>query len=512
MRDFQSTSDGDAQAPTESVWSSTTPETSYSPLPGDRDVDVAVVGGGITGLTAAAALSEAGTDVAVVEADRIVRGVTGKTTAKLTAQHGLVYDGLRSTHDDDLARQYAESNQRAIDAVEARAERYDVDCDFARTDAYTYTTDPDRREKIADEVSAARAFDLPAEYVEDVPLPADAEAAIRVEAQARFHPRQFLLGLAEALAEDGTDIYERTEAADVEAGDRPHVETDRGTVTANSVLVTTNFPFLDHRLFFSRLYPHRSYVLAVRADDAPTTGMYYRENGSTRSIRSHAAGEEDLFLLGGEGHETGQADSAERYERLEAYARDHFEVTEIPYRWSTQDYSTPDSVPFVGRLGPTTDDVFVATGFGGWGMTNGTAAGELLADLALGRENPSQEVYDPKRLSMSGARRVLEENAGTAREFVEGWVDGLGTGDTATPPPGEARVVRRDGTPHGIYRDEGGELHVVSAVCTHMDCVVNWNEAEESWDCPCHGSRFDVDGNVLVGPAVDDLPRRSDDD
>jgi glycine/D-amino acid oxidase-like deaminating enzyme/nitrite reductase/ring-hydroxylating ferredoxin subunit len=511
MTDFESTDDAVGE-PTESIWSSTTPETSYSPLPGDRAVDVAVVGGGMTGLTAAEALSEAGAEVAVVEADRIARGVTGKTTAKLTAQHGLVYDDVRSEYDEDTARLYGEANQRAIDAVEARADRLDVDCGFARTDAYTYTTARDRRETVADEVAAARASGLPAEFVEDVPLPVAVEGAVRVEDQARFHPRSYLLGLAESVVADGNHVYERTTARDVDTGSRPRVATDRGTLTADAVVVATHFPFVDHRLFFARLFSHRSYVLAVRATDAPSEGLYLRENGSTRSVRTHADGDESLFLLGGEGHQTGQSDAEERYERLTRYANEQFDVVEIPYRWSTQDYSTPDGIPFVGRLGPTASDVYVATGFGGWGMTNGTVAGELLADLVLGRPNPYRGVFDPKRLSAAGVRTVVEENAGNAREFVEGWADGLSGGDDSTPPPGEARVVRRGGRPTGLYRDESGELHSVSAVCTHMDCVLDWNEAETSWDCPCHGSRFDVDGDVLVGPAVDSLTRRSPDD
>ncbi|WP_254546577.1 FAD-dependent oxidoreductase [Halomarina pelagica] len=508
MSDDESAGDGTAPTPTESVWIDTTPETSYDPLSADRRVDVAVVGGGITGLTAAAELADAGEEVAVVESGHVVEGVTGRTTAKVTAQHGLIYDRLRSTVGDGLARQYAEANQRAIEHIAETVERREIECDFGRTPAYTYTDSPDRRDAIAAEVDAATALGLPASFVEDTPLPFDVEAAIRVDDQARFHPREYLLALAASIDEAGSHVFERTKALEIERGRLNRVVTDRGTVAAETVVVATHFPILDRRLFFARLYPERSYVLAVRASDVPTEGLYYKPGEPMRSLRTHVAGQEDLVLVGGEAHKTGHGDAPERYERLERYARKRFDVEEIPYRWSTQDYSTPDRIPFVGRAGPTSDGILVGTGFGGWGMTNGTAAGRLLADMALGRPNPYRTVYDPTRFSFSAVRTALKENAHVAKEFVTGWTDGL-RADAATPAPGEARVVRHDGRPVGQYRDEGGELHTVSAVCTHMDCIVDWNDAEKTWDCPCHGSRFDPDGSVLDGPAVEDLPRRS---
>ncbi|RDI69676.1 FAD-dependent oxidoreductase [Halopelagius longus] len=504
MSDTNAPDDAESH-PTESVWMSTTEPTSYPPLDGDGEADVVVVGGGITGLTAATRLSEEGADVAVVESGRIVEGVTGRTTAKLTLQHGLIYDHLRSEFGAEKARRYADANQEAIETVKERVDRYDIDCDFDRTAAYTYTESTEKRAKISDEVDAATALDIPAAFVEDTPLPFDVEAAIRVEDQARFHPRKYLLALAETVEDAGNDIFEGTKATEIKSGDRNRVVTDRGTLTADAVVVATHFPILDHRLFFSRLYPHRSYVVTIRTDDAPTEGMYYRAEEPERTIRTKVAGEDDLLIVGGEGHKTGHGDSKERYRRLERYADEQFEVESMPYRWSTQDYGTPDRIPFVGRAGPGTDGVYVGTGFGGWGMTNGTAAGELLADLALGRSNPYEGVYDPTRVSKSSAKKAVKENTQVAKEFVEGWAEGLLGSGTVTPPAGESRIVRHDGKPYGLYRDEDGELHAVSAVCTHMDCIVKWNAAEKSWDCPCHGSRFEVDGDVIDGPAVEGL-------
>ncbi|MFC6838188.1 FAD-dependent oxidoreductase [Halomarina ordinaria] len=510
----RATSEGDVLPPTESVWLDTTPETAYDPLPGDTDVDVCVVGGGIVGVTAAAELVDAGERVAIVERDRIVEGVTGNTTAKLTAQHGLVYADLADTLGDELARRYAEANQQAIADVAERVDRLDVVCDFARTPAYTYTQTPEKRDAIEAEVEAARRFGLPAHHVEgdETPLPFDVEAAVRVDEQARFHPRAYLLALAEHVVDTGGRVFEHTRATDVAPGGRPRVVTDRGTVRADAVVVATHFPVRDRRFLFARLTPHRSYALVVEASDAPTEGMYYRVGGNaTRSLRTGVTDRENSLIVGGEGHRTGQGDPEASYRRLAHYARDRFDVEAVPYRWSTQDLSTPDGVPFVGRAGPVTDEVYIATGFGGWGMSNGTAAGRLLADLVLDRPNPYRELYDPRRLSLSALRTLLSHNAETTREFVGGWAAGV-TGSGPTPAPGEGRVVRRGATPVAVSRDRGGELHAVSAVCTHMDCVVDWNPAEESWDCPCHGSRFAPDGRVLDGPAVEDLPRRPDEE
>lgn len=511
MTSHQRASEATDLSPTTSAWLDTTPETSYDPLPGDREVDAAVVGGGITGLTAAVELAAAGEDVALLEADRIVTGITGKTTAKVTSLHGLVYDDLRSSRGRTAARQYATANERAIDVIADRVERHGIDCEFERTPAYTYATSRDRRDEIRAEAEAAESVGLPAAFVEDVPLPYDVDAAVRVDDQAHFHPREYLLGVAEAFEENGGRIYEETEVTDVDAGRRTRVVTDRGTVRADDVVVATHFPIVDRQLLFARQYPHRGYVLAVRTPDAPTEGMYYRAGSPTHSVRPHVAGQDDLVLVSGEGHKTGHGDAAERYRRLARWARAQFDVEEIPYRWSTQDYFTADDVPIVGRAGPSSDGVYVATGFGGWGMTNGTAAGALLADRILDRETAWGDVYDPMRFSVSAARKATRENAQVAGEYVRGWSKGMFSDSAATPEPGEATVTRRDGRPVGVYRDESGEVHEVSAVCTHMDCIVRWNGAEESWDCPCHGSRFDVDGSILDGPAVEDLPTRDGD-
>ncbi|WP_117593768.1 FAD-dependent oxidoreductase [Haloprofundus halophilus] len=494
-----------------SVWLGTSPTTEYEPLDGGIDVDTAVVGGGIVGVTTALQLAEAGQDVALVERDHILTGVTGKTTAKLTSQHGILYDTLASTVGERKTRQYAEANEAAIDHVESRVESLGVDCAFRRLPSYAYVRSPGRRSEVRQEVNAARRFGLPAEYEESVAVDDGAVAAVRFDDQAMFHPRSYLLALAEAFLDEGGRIYEETRALDVDGGARPMVDTDRGEIHADDVVLATHFPIRDTGAYFARMHPKRSYVVAARVADPPTEAMYYYTGEQYFSVRTHDTGDEVLTLVGGQNHKTGQGgDTRERYRKVEEAARRHFDVDSIEYRWSTQDYASVDKVPYVGEL-PLSERVYMASGFGGWGMTNGTAAGLLLADLVCGEENPYTEVYDPSRVTVdrTSATEFATQNANVAKEFVRDWLSKPHRDDLARLRPGEATVLRERTKPIAAYRDDDGELHTHSAVCPHLDCIVRWNDAERSWDCPCHGSRFEYDGHVVDGPAVSDLSTRN---
>lgn len=490
-----------------SVWLDTTPQTAYAELEDGVTVDTAIIGGGIAGITTAYELRAAGQSVAVVDRQRILTGVTGHTTAKLTSQHGLIYDHLIKYFGVEKARQYANANQTAIDKVESTVTERDIDCEFERTPAYVYTTNADEREQIRDEVKAAQQLDLPASYTESTSLPFDVEGAVRFEDQARFHPRMYLLSLARTIPGDGSYIFEHTRANDVKIGPPCRVRTEHGTVTADDVVIATHFPILDGAFYFARLYPKRSYVIAGRLRTDEPEGMYYRPGEPYFSVRPIPAGDESMALFGGENHRTGHGGrTADRYRRLERYVRKRFDVESVAYRWSTQDYVSVDRVPFVGKHSPGKDHVYVATGFGGWGLTNGTAAGRLLSDLILDRENPWCDIYRPTRFRLGASKRALvRHNTDAVRHVVR---------DLLTNPPaepisdlarGEGTVITAEGMPVGVHRDEDGEFHTVSARCTHMGCLLKWNDGEMSWDCPCHGSRFDVDGNVIDTPAIEDL-------
>lgn len=508
-----SESDGSVHGTNTSYWMDTTATTSYDRLEATEKVETAILGGGIVGITAAYHLTRAGRNVAVLERDRVVTGTTGHTTAKLTSLHGLRYRKLVERMGERRAQQYATANERAIDDVETIAQRHDIDCDFERLPAVTYVSNRERTDRIRDEVTVARQLGLPASYAESSELPVNMAAAVRFADQAQFHPRKFLLGLATEIEERGGHIYEETPATDVSSDQQFRVETPAGTITAEHVIVATHFPIVDKWAFFARVYPKQSYVLAVTFSDSSPEEMYYRTGESYFSVRPLPDDAASTALVGGQNHRTGHGGKTrKRYRNLERELRSRFDVESVDYRWSTQDFVSIDGVPFVGTHQPFGNDAYVATGFGGWGMTNGIAAGRLLADRVLDRDTPWGDVYRPSRLTIDGTlREFVSHNTESARHLVEEYLKPRRSGMHDQVTRGEAAVLDSSDGPVGVYRDEDGEIHAVSAVCTHMGCVVNWNDAERSWDCPCHGSRFGVDGTVIDTPAIDDLERYSPD-
>jgi glycine/D-amino acid oxidase-like deaminating enzyme/nitrite reductase/ring-hydroxylating ferredoxin subunit len=494
----------------ESPWLATTDGPRFSPLEGGFEADVAVIGAGIAGVATATRLKERGLTVAVIERDRVAEAVTGHTTAKVTSQHGLKYDQLIETVGEERARQYADANEAALEEIADRSEEFDAE--FERQPAYVYADDADDREKIHDEVEAAKRLGLPASFAEDdaLDLPFETGGAVRFSDQGQFHPRKYVLGLAEGIPGDGSAVFEETRATELDPGDPCRIETDRGTVTAGRVVVATHFPVFDRGGYFARMKTKRSHVVGVRVAGDPPEGMYYNTGEPYRSIRHHRFDGEPLVLVGGENHETGQGGSTkERYDRLEEFAREQFDVEAVEYRWSTQDYGPFDSVPYVGRLGPARESLYVATGFGGWGMTGGVAAGRILSGLICDGEHPQSEVFSPARVNAESAKSFATHNAEVGAKFTADWARSLLSGREATLARGEGTVVKTDDGPVGVSRDDEGEINAVSAICPHMKCVLRWNDGEESWDCPCHGSRFTPEGRVLDGPAIEDLPRRS---
>jgi glycine/D-amino acid oxidase-like deaminating enzyme/nitrite reductase/ring-hydroxylating ferredoxin subunit len=494
-----------------SAWLATRPEPrSFPTLDRDARADVAVLGGGIVGITTALLLREAGLDVVLLEADRLAHGVSGHTTAKVTSQHGLVYARLRARFGAEGARTYAEANQAALEWIADRVASDAIECDFRRRPAYAYVTSERSRGKLEDEARAADEAGLPAWLAETVPLPFDLEAAVRFDNQAEFHAGRYLGALADRLAAAGARVFEHTRAVEViNDGDRV-VKTPGGDVTAGHVVVATHYPFLDRSLAFARVSPQRSYAILCRIAGALPEGMFISGDSPSRSVRAVPLEGEELLLVGGEGHKPGTGgDTRVRYRRLEAFAREHWDVRSVDYRWSAQDNTTLDGVPYVGQLTPWDGRVLMATGFAKWGMTGGTAAAIILADRVQDKENAWAGLFDPSRLTLrASARRFLTENAQVGLRFVGDRLTKPGLRSLEELRPGEGDIVRHDGEKVAAFRDDDGTVTAVAPVCTHLGCQVNFNAAERSWDCPCHGSRFAVDGSVLHGPAVHRLERK----
>ena len=489
-----------------SLWVGTSPVTAYPRLGGDRRVDVAVVGGGVVGLTTAHLLRDAGASVAVLEAGRIAAGTTGYTTAKVTSLQGTTYSSLTERHGAGKARLYADANEAGLRLVRALVDQLGIECDLTTQASYTYTEDPGQVQAIADEAAAAQSAGLPAEFVTDTGLPWPVEAAVRLGDQAQFHPRRYCQGLARAVVEAGGEVFEHTRVLDVDDGSPCRVETEHGVVTADHVVVATLLPFWDPGGYFAKAHPSRSYVIAVRAAE-PVEGMYLSAGSPTRSIRTAEGGE--WLVLGGDSHHVGsEEETGGYYTDLEEWARQRFTVDEVGYRWSSQDYVPVDGVPYAGRSARA-ERVWVVTGLRKWGFGNGSAAAMLLRDSILGRENPWTELYDAARADVvRSATTFIKENAKVAGHLVGDRLANLVPPGPDTIEPGDGGICRLDGDTVAAFRDDDGTLHAVSPACTHLGCLVRFNRAERSWDCPCHGSRFGTDGRVLQGPAVKDLERK----
>ena len=496
-----------------SLWVATTPATAYPKLEGDVEADVAVVGAGITGVVTAWFLKEAGLRVALVETNRVGGGTTGYTTAKLTVGHNLVYRDLEQKHGRDTARVYAESNQWALDRLRRLVTETGIDCDWEPAPNYVYTAAKDRVSDLETELAALRRAGVEAELTAETDLPFPVAAAIRIDEQAQFHPCKFTQGLAARIDCDGSQVFEQSPATAVRSGDRRTVVTDGGTVRAEHVVIASHMPFLDRGLLFTKAHPQKSYAVAARIEPANApNGMYINVEEPTRSLRTSPGPEDSRFLIvGGEAHKPGRdRDTRRRYEALEGFLHEHFGAREVEHRWSTHDFVPVDRLPYIGRLRRFDAQVLTATGFAKWGLTKGVVAAAVLRDAILGGENAWASTYDAQRLRpKAGAKKFLTENG-----RVAGWFVGdrlrprAGRDDLTRLAPGEGTVARIGGRHLAVHRDDDGNLAAVSARCTHLGCLVGWNRADRTWECPCHGSRFAADGSLLEGPATKPLPAR----
>jgi glycine/D-amino acid oxidase-like deaminating enzyme/nitrite reductase/ring-hydroxylating ferredoxin subunit len=495
---------------TDPIWLVSAPPASFPPLREDLDVDVAVIGGGISGITTALLCKRDGARVAVLERGSVAGGATGYTTAKASALQQTKLSQIRRLHGDAVTAAYAQASLEAIELLEMLVREHAIDCSWERLPDHTYALDEQQVDAVEQEADAARSAGLDVSMTATA-LPFAVPAAVRLDGQAQFHPVRYVRALARLVAGDDCHVYERSAVTHVHEGSPCTVTTDDGhTVSAGAVVVCTNYPLLDRGLFFARMEATRSYLVAARVRGELPSGMAISAGEPTRSIRPYVddAGE-PWVLVGGEGHVTGSgAAGPERYEALERFARERFDVIEIPYRWSTQDGMPLDRLPYAGAYTPRSRHLFVNAGHQKWGMTNATIGARIVADLIAGRDNRFASTFDPNRISVRSAPQVARAQL---------WVGAHLLGDRLTPaeassaadvPPGEARVVRAGLGKVGVFRDDAGELHAVSLRCTHLGCLVHYNAAERSWDCPCHGSRFDVDGELLAGPATKPLERR----
>lgn len=457
----------------------------------DLQAEAVVIGGGMAGVLTVRLLQEKGVRAVLLEADRLGSGQTGNTTAKITAQHGQIYARLIREVGEEAARQYAQANQRAVKTYGRLVRALRIDCDWTECPAYLYTQAEE--DPLREEAHAARQLGLDVIFTTETELPFSVKGAVRMNGQARFHPMRFL-----SSAAHGLEIYEHTRVCKAE---RDRVITEGGYVKAKHIIFASHYPFVNrHGFYFMRLHQTRSYVVALEKTQV-LKGMYYGVDPGGLSLRP-ANG---CLLLGGAGHRTGENQMGGRYRILEEAAKRLWPDCQVKTRWSAQDCMSADGIPYIGRYADSMPEWYVATGFNKWGMTGSMVAAMALSDRITGRDTTWAEVFSPQRFPLrASAPNLLEDG----RQAVKGLSRALAVPPKAKMerlPEGHGGIVEWDSHKVGVYRDERGKEYMISPRCSHLGCQVEWNPDEKSWECPCHGSRFDYQGRLICGPAQRDL-------
>ncbi|MDX6584043.1 MAG: hypothetical protein QOI10_3227 [Solirubrobacterales bacterium] len=465
---------------------------------GAGDIDVAVVGAGMVGLIAALVAQRAGARVAVLEAREVAAAASGNNTAKVSSLQGLAYTKIEERAGRDAAGLFAEANEQGLGLMARLVEELSIDCAWRRKTNYTFADNPGDLSKIEREAEVSRRAGLATEAVTDVPLPFPVAGAVRLDDQAEFNPVAFLRAIADELDRDSPTVFERSRVTGI-SGRTLHTE-GGAKLVCERVVIATHLPIVDRVGLFSRAEPQASFAITARASDLPQ-GMYIDAAGqySLRRLRR----DDDLLIVAGQSHRLGTGSAEESVAALESYARERFGAEEFPHRWDAHDFISEDRLPYVGSVLPRSDRLLTATGMSKWGLALGAACGEMLAATILSGERAWPSEFDSRRLPRPRALTTIAKHGIETGLHFAG--DRLKRASADRLKPGEGAIVGSGLGQRATYRDEAGDLHELSARCTHLGCIVAWNGATKTWDCPCHGSRFDVDGSVLEGPATKPL-------
>ena len=476
--------------------------------------DVLVIGAGLTGLSTAYYLLRKGYHVIIVDKEKIGQKVSGHTTAKITAQHGLIYDYLIHSFDEEFARGYLQANQEAIHHMKQMIEEEKIDCDFEEMPNYVYTTIEEDVQKIKDEVEAINYLtkEKTASFVTDLELPFPVLGAIKLENQAQFHPVKYMQGLVKAIQKYGGKIVENSLVTDVKKeGDGFISKVGENEIDSQYVVLASHYPFINFPgFYFSKMYQVTSYALGIETSASLPTGMYLNTGDKVLSFRTFLESGKRKLIVSGGNHKTGFSPESEDffgYAFLEKQVQEYFPDAKIQYRWNTRDCITLDKVPYIGEFSTFMSNMFVATGFNKWGMTTSNVAANIICDKICGKDNPYERVFDSTRF---GPVKNFGEVKNMVKQVAQSFVTSrlkIPEEDTFAIKNDNGGIIKIDGNSVGIYKDVEGKIYAVNPTCTHLGCLLTWNNVDKTWDCPCHGSRFDYQGKNLYDPAFEDLER-----
>ncbi|MEX0684640.1 MAG: FAD-dependent oxidoreductase [Balneolales bacterium] len=495
----------------ESFWTSnTTKSKEYRALSSHVESDVTIVGGGITGLIAAMQLTIVGKDVVVLESNRLAKSTTGFSTGNLYVPLQNKYSKLIKDFDEETASTIATSRKEAIDFVERTVVENKIDCQFHRRPWYMYTNKAKNVPMLRNEVEAMKKLGLEINYVKDIPLKVPFIEAAKMENQARFNPYKFVTELAEILSRQGCRIYEESPVTRIHEKGKCTAKTPNGMVESEHIIEATHIP-KGINMTQTLVYPHRSYVVAVEINEPYPDGNFWDiDKVPAHAISSHGAksNELEMLMFAGSHHKTGQSDISynQHYKELEDFIEGTYPGSAIKHHWSAQHYTPADGSPYIGVSSLGSTNRYMATGYSTDGLTYGVIGGVVLSNMITGLNNPWLEPYISTRIKpVTSSKEFVKENINVATQYVKDYLQFGEVEAFSDIDKLEGRTLQINGEKLAAYRDAIGHLHVYSAVCPHMKCIVNWNDAEKSWDCPCHGSRFSIDGRVLEGPALNPL-------
>lgn len=492
---------------TASFWVETEYLNHYPVLDEELNTDIAIIGGGIAGILSAYRLAKEGKNVVLLEGRDFLSGTTGYTTAKLSAQHQLIYDDLINRYGQEYSKLYYQANMEGIAYIKQIKDEHHINCQLQEQDSFVYTQEKNKREAFKKEVEAYKKLGIQGELLQDLPLNIDIEAAVKMEKQAQFQPVTFLNGVLDKMKDFDVKVFEHSLVTMVnqdEENGKVELQTANGSiVTCSKAVFATHYPTFDPDNFYTSMIPEISYAIALKVTKEQPDGMYINDDLPKRTFRNMVANGEDYLLVGGQSHPIGdQQSELERYNDLYQFAKETFDETNALYRWSSHDLITKDRIPFIGQLHPDYANIYTLTGFSKWGLANAATGAKVIADLISGRKNRYEAMYHPHR-KIPDIQKIGPDSKHKGDPISEQHL----SIEPASLKINEATIIQKDNKKIGIYKDNDEKLHHLDISCTHLGCDLSWNNGDQTWDCPCHGSRFNATGQVIEGPAIEDLKK-----